>query len=209
MRLQRLTFTSLCLILYVIFEGKFNLGKLYEKLGFNKEIISRGRFAELTAADQRPFRPDEAELFQKSAQNTYKQFRDKAAFSRSMNVDEMEAVAQGRVWTGNDAVKHGLVDAIGGISRAVAIAKQKANIPQERQVDVVEMSRPSPSLPELLSSTGNSLAGVDQSLKELLSEMAFSDGIQARIDGIVLEKMEGAAHGNPLLRLIKDCLSSL
>ncbi|VFQ87470.1 unnamed protein product [Cuscuta campestris] len=126
-----------------------------------------------------------------------------------MNVDEMEAVAQGRVWTGNDAIKHGLVDAIGGISRAVAIAKQKANILQERQVDVVEMSRPSPSLPEILSSTGNSLVGVDRSLKELLSEMAFSDGIQARVDGIMLEKMEGAAHGVPLLRLIKDCLSSL
>lgn len=36
--------------------GKFNLGGLYEKIGFNKEIISRGRFAELTAAEQRPFR---------------------------------------------------------------------------------------------------------------------------------------------------------
>ena len=36
--------------------GKFNLGKLYEKIGFNKEIISRGRYAELTAAEQRPFR---------------------------------------------------------------------------------------------------------------------------------------------------------
>ena len=36
--------------------GKFNLGELYEKVGFNKEIISRGRFAELTAAEQRPFR---------------------------------------------------------------------------------------------------------------------------------------------------------
>lgn len=46
----------------------------------------------------------------------------------------MEEVAQGRVWTGNDAASRGLVDAIGGISRAVAIAKQKANIPQERQV---------------------------------------------------------------------------
>ncbi|GMQ11113.1 hypothetical protein CsSME_00053877 [Camellia sinensis var. sinensis] len=80
--------------------GKFNLGKLYEKIGFNKEILSRGRFAELTVAEHRPFRPDEAELFAKSAQNAYKQFRDKAAYSRSMTVDKMEEVAQGRVWTG-------------------------------------------------------------------------------------------------------------
>ncbi|XP_057767447.1 serine protease SPPA, chloroplastic isoform X2 [Salvia miltiorrhiza] len=64
--------------------GKFNLESLYEKIGFNKEIISRGRYAELTAADQRPFRNDEAELFAKSAQNAYRGFRDKAASSRSM-----------------------------------------------------------------------------------------------------------------------------
>ncbi|XP_051114898.1 serine protease SPPA, chloroplastic isoform X2 [Andrographis paniculata] len=62
--------------------GKFNLGSLYERIGFNKEVISRGRYAELTAADQRPFRPDEAELFAKSAQNAYRSFRDKAASSR-------------------------------------------------------------------------------------------------------------------------------
>lgn len=46
----------------------------------------------------------------------------------------MEKVAQGRVWTGKDAASRGLVDAIGGFSRAVAIAKQKANIPQDSQV---------------------------------------------------------------------------
>jgi len=48
----------------------------------------------------------------------------------------MEEVAQGRVWTGKDAASHGLVDAIGGLSRAIAIAKLKANIPQDRQVDL-------------------------------------------------------------------------
>lgn len=46
----------------------------------------------------------------------------------------MEEVAQGRVWTGNDAAARGLVDAIGGFSRAVAIAKQKANISQDLKV---------------------------------------------------------------------------
>lgn len=46
----------------------------------------------------------------------------------------MEEVAQGRVWSGKDAASRGLVDAIGGFSTAVAIAKHKANIPQDRQV---------------------------------------------------------------------------
>ncbi|OIT38868.1 PREDICTED: serine protease SPPA, chloroplastic [Nicotiana attenuata] len=188
--------------------GKFNLGNLYEKIGFNKEIISRGRYAELTAAEQRPFRPEEAELFAKSAQHAYTQFRDKAALSRSMTVDKMEEVAQGRVWTGNDALSRGLVDAIGGLSRAVAIAKQKANIPQEKQVSLVELSRPSASLPEVLSGIGSSLAGADRTLKELLNDVASSDGIQARMDGVMFEKLGGAAYTNPLFMLIKDCLSS-
>lgn len=55
----------------------------------------------------------------------------------SGQVDKMEESAQGRVWTGKDAASRGLVDAIGGFSRAVAIAKQKANIPQDRQVGFV------------------------------------------------------------------------
>ncbi|KAK3037119.1 hypothetical protein RJ639_031538, partial [Escallonia herrerae] len=184
--------------------GKFNLGKLYERIGFNKDIISRGKYSELTAADQRPFRPDEAELFAKSAQNAYKQFRDKAAYSRSMTVDEMEEFAQGRVWTGNDAASRGLVDAIGGLSRAVAIAKQKADIPQDRQVRLVELSRPSPSLPEVLTGIGSSLVGAENTLKALLQELTSSEGIQARMDGIMFQKLEGDIYANPILTLIKD-----
>ncbi|KAK2985724.1 hypothetical protein RJ640_023691 [Escallonia rubra] len=189
--------------------GKFNLGKLYERIGFNKDIISRGKYSELTAADQRPFRPDEAELFAKSAQNAYKQFRDKAAYSRSMTVDEMEEFAQGRVWTGNDAASRGLVDAIGGLSRAVAIAKQKADIPQDRQVRLVELSRPSPSLPEVLTGIGSSLVGAENTLKALLQELTSSDGIQARMDGIMFQKLEGDIYANPILTLIKDYISSI
>lgn len=56
-------------------------------------------------------------------------------------IDEMEEVAQGRVWTGKDAASQGLVDAIGGLSRAVAIAKQKANIPQDTQVGSIILLR--------------------------------------------------------------------
>ncbi|CAN6585002.1 unnamed protein product [Malus baccata var. baccata] len=189
--------------------GKFNLGKLYEKIGFNKEIISRGKYAEVLAAEQRPFRPEEAELFAKSAQNAYKQFRDKAAFSRSMTVDKMEEVAQGRVWTGNDAASRGLVDAIGGFSRAVAIAKLKANIPQDRQVALVELARPSPTLPELLSGIGATLVGVDRTMKEVLQELTFSDGVQARMDGIMFQRLEGASQANPIFSLLKDYFGSL
>uniref|UniRef100_A0A803N387 Peptidase S49 domain-containing protein n=1 Tax=Chenopodium quinoa TaxID=63459 RepID=A0A803N387_CHEQI len=138
--------------------GKFNLGKLYEKIGFNKEIISRGKFAELTAAEQRSFRPEEAELFAKSAQHAYTQFRDKAAYSRSMPIrwKKMHKEESGPEVM---LLLEDFVDALGGMGRAVAIAKQKANIPQEQPVTLVEVSRPSPSLPEILSGIGVLLLG--------------------------------------------------
>uniref|UniRef100_A0A0D6R6D8 Peptidase S49 domain-containing protein n=1 Tax=Araucaria cunninghamii TaxID=56994 RepID=A0A0D6R6D8_ARACU len=193
--------------------GKFNLNSLYERIGFNKEIISRGRFAELDA-EQRPFRPDEEELFAKSAQNAYKQFRDKAAFSRSMSVDKMEAVAQGRVWTGKAASSLGLVDAIGGFSRAVAIAKEKAGIPLEKKVSLVELSRGSPSLLEFISGGADALASIlslirlDESVKDLFEEFSPS-GVQARMDGIICQLLGEHRDGQVFLKLIKDYLSSI
>ncbi|KAJ6814345.1 serine protease SPPA, chloroplastic [Iris pallida] len=189
--------------------GKFSLSKLYERIGYNKEVISRGKYAELFAAEQRPLRPDEAELLKKSAENAYQQFRDKAAFSRSMTVDQMEEVAQGRVWSGNDAVARGLVDAIGGFSRAVAIAKHKAKIPQDRPVRLVEMSKPSPSLPEILTGIGSSLFGVQRTVQELLQDLTSSSGVQARMDGILFERLENSSDTKMIFQLIKDYLGSL
>ncbi|XP_078159412.1 signal peptide peptidase [Carex rostrata] len=189
--------------------GRFSLQKLYERIGFNKEVLSRGKFSEFRAADQRPLRPDEAELFAKSTQHTYRQFRDKAAFSRSMDLDEMENVAQGRVWSGRDAASRGLVDSIGGFSRAVAIAKLKANIPQDRKVRLVEMSKPSPSLQGLLTGIGSSLIGIDRAAKQVLNDVSAISGVQARMDSITFEGLGEATDVEQILALVKDYLSAL
>ncbi|KAL7114772.1 hypothetical protein ACP275_04G142200 [Erythranthe tilingii] len=189
--------------------GKINLGKLYENIGFNKEIISRGKYAELVAADHRPFRADEAELFAKRAQDMYKGFVEKAAISRSMTVEKMEQAAQGRVWSGHDAVSLGLVDAIGGLSRAVAIAKQKANIPLEEQVTLVEVSRSSTYPLEILMNMGNSVVEADEAVKELIHEMGSSNVVQARMEGILFEKMDGSPYANSIFTFIKHYLRSL
>lgn len=83
-----------------------------------------------------------------------------------------------------------------------------ANCNKHVQVTLVEMSRPSPSLPEVLSGIG-SLAGVDRKLKGLLEDLTFADGVQARMDGIMFQRFEGASYANPILNLIKDYLSSI
>ncbi|KAI3504716.1 hypothetical protein L1887_26393 [Cichorium endivia] len=188
---------------------KFNLGKLHERIGFNNEIISKERFTDLYAAD-RPFIPDEEKLFAESAQNTYKRFRNKAAASRPMSVDKMEEITQGRVWTGNDAASRGLVDAIGGLSCAVAIAKHKANIPHhKRLVTLVEVSKQSLSLPQILFHMLTSATGLDTSLKQLHDGSTTSDGVQACMDGIMFQGSKGSSLADPIFDMLKDYLSSL
>lgn len=54
---------------------------------------------------------------------------------RNFQIEKLEEVAQGRVWTGKAALDRGLVDTLGGISKAVAIAKQKAGIAEDQQVN--------------------------------------------------------------------------
>nr|GEX39003.1 serine protease SPPA, chloroplastic [Tanacetum cinerariifolium] len=68
-----------------VVRAKFNWGKLYEKIGYNEEIISKGQFSELNAS-HRSFRPEEKKLYAESTQAMYKVFRDNAASSRSMSV---------------------------------------------------------------------------------------------------------------------------
>lgn len=77
------------------------------------------------------------------------------------------------------------------------------------QVTLVEMSKPSPSLPELLSGIGSTLVGVDRTLKVLLEELTSVEGVQARMDGIIFEKMDEASYGNPIVNILKDYLGSL
>ncbi|GLC74286.1 hypothetical protein PLESTF_001485100 [Pleodorina starrii] len=136
--------------------GKFNLSELYGKIGYNKELISWGRFAQLLA-DNRTFSAEEEALFDSSAQHAYESFRNKAAASRGLAVEEMQAVAQGRVWSGNAARKVRLVDALGGINRALALARHAAGIPPEERLTVVELGKMRPSPTALLG--GGALAG--------------------------------------------------
>ncbi|GJN22137.1 hypothetical protein PR202_gb09675 [Eleusine coracana subsp. coracana] len=122
-------------------------------------------------------------------------------------IDQMEVVAQGRVWSGQDAFSRGLVDSLGGVSQALAIAKQKANIPKDKKVQLVEILKPSPTLPEILSGIGGSLLGVDRAMKGVLQDVILQSGVQARMDGIIFESLGDMSGGNQLFVLIKDLIN--
>merc|ERR1712176_1179796 len=151
--------------------GKFNLEELNEKIGYNTEAISKGKFAELNTSS-RAFEDFEEDYFKAGAQKAYESFRDKAAFSRNMSKESMEEVAQGRVWTGQDAHERGLVDHIGGFDTALEVCKEMAKIPEGdavRFMEVKSTKNGSPVLELLRNSTTvfSKLATVYTALEKL------------------------------------------
>jgi protease IV len=116
--------------------GKYALGGTFEKLGLNLEATSRGRYAQLTSP-VRPFDPAERAKVEEQMQATYDLFVERTAEGRKTTPEKIDAVAQGRVWTGAQAKAHGLVDELGGLMRAVAIAKERAKIAANREVEIV------------------------------------------------------------------------
>ncbi len=85
----------------------------------------------------RPFTPEERAKVQESMQAFYDQFVEKVAESRHTSPEKIDQVAQGRVWTGQQAKQVGLVDQLGGLQEALAVAKQRARIPVNEEVQVV------------------------------------------------------------------------
>jgi protease-4 len=119
-----------------IYGGKIVTGGLYEKLGIGVEAISAGRHAEMNSP-VRPFNEAERAKMEGQLKAFYDQFVEKVARARKMTPEAVDAVAQGRVWTGRQAKDRGLVDVLGGLDRAVALAKERAKIPASQQVELV------------------------------------------------------------------------
>jgi protease IV len=132
-----------------IFGGKFVTGGLYEKLGAHIESTSIGKRAEINGP-ARPYNPDEVKKLQEQLQAFYDQFVEKVADARHSTPEKIDAIAQGRVWTGRQAKQNGLVDELGGLDRAIAIAKQRAKIAADSDVEIVAYP-PRKSFYELLS----------------------------------------------------------
>ncbi len=72
---------------------------------------------------------------------SYEHFLAKVAEGRNMTRDEVHRIGEGRVWTGRDGLRIGLVDEIGGLDRAIAIAKKEAGIPEDQEIEMVELPR--------------------------------------------------------------------
>jgi protease IV len=119
-----------------VFSGKFNLGGLYEKVGLSRGTVVRGRNATLFSSWE-PWTKEQRAKIRQMNEVFYETFVTKAAAGRKKTRDQIDAVAQGRVWTGRQALAAGLVDALGGLDRAVQLAREKARIPSGQETTLV------------------------------------------------------------------------
>jgi protease-4 len=104
-----------------------NLEGLNKKLGFTFDGVKTNKMSDAISMN-RPFNPEEREMMQLYINSGYELFVKRCADGRGMSTDGIKAIAEGRVWTGVDAKQIGLVDVLGGLSDAVAIAAKKAGL---------------------------------------------------------------------------------
>lgn len=127
-----------------------NISGLYDKLGLVEENVKRGRYADMLLA-ARKLSDYEKQLFDDRLFQTYKEFVTKAAQSRAMTYTELDVYAKGRSWIGEQAKKNGLIDELGGLDRAIELAKEKAGLDSTEKIKIVVYTTQKGWLKKLLS----------------------------------------------------------
>jgi protease-4 len=116
--------------------GKFNMRGLYDKLGISYDFVTRGPFA-LIHGEYDNWTPEEAEMVAENHWKGYNDWVEDIAEHRGLTFDQVDSVARGRVWTGRQALERNLVDKLGGLDKAIAELKRKAEIPADADVTIV------------------------------------------------------------------------
>ena len=149
-----------------VFGGKLNMKGFYNKIGLTKEIIAHGQNATLYS-DYGGFTPTERERVEKMMKTVYKDFVSKAAAGRDKPFDEIDEIAQGRVWTGKQAKALGLVDELGGLDTALSLAKAQAGFADDDDVNLIVLPKQKPFLEEILERMVEDMEGSIQLPLEL------------------------------------------
>lgn len=116
--------------------GKFVVQGGLDKIGVATGSVSEGPFAEMSSPF-RPFSPAERARVEDQMRTTYELFVKRVADGRQQTPARIDAVAQGRVWTGHQARELGLVDELGGLDVAIRRAAERAKLDQSRGVNLV------------------------------------------------------------------------
>ena len=123
-----------------VFGVLFNIQEIANKNGITWDVVKIGKFADLNTTS-RPKTEDELVLIQKMVDSIYERFITNVATARNLAPEKVEEIAQGRVWSGANAQKLGLVDEIGGIETAIKVAAEEAELGDSWKVEEYPKSR--------------------------------------------------------------------
>jgi len=180
-----------------------NLSGTLEKLGIRLERLSRGKNAGLMSLMAPPEEVN-LKLIGRYMEEFYWKFVEKVAAGRDMTRDEVHKIAQGRVWTGRQAIENGLIDALGGLEDAIQVAKVKAGLTDEMNWEIKEM----PEAPDIFDALSESL-GLARSAASLRKAMGIGplesmllDHPQIRSRLARLASIFTICHEDPILLLM-------
>ncbi len=183
-----------------IFYGKADVSELLAKVGVNIEVRKTSPRAD-TDAFYRGFTDDERVELQHKIQQFYDVFLDRVAQGRHLTKEEVDVVGQGRVWAGQQALDHKLVDQMGGLRHALGAARALANLPDDAPIEEYPALQTSLleyalNLVGLKVGAGIDVGGLPLQVKELLRGVAplalYGDGkALARMEWVPLEDTVG------------------
>jgi protease-4 len=116
-----------------VLSGKLVTGGLWQKLLFNRETIAFGDHV-LLESDERPFTDEERAIVRADIDRIYASFLKLVGAARKMTSEEVDAIGQGKVWTGRQALERKLVDQLGGLDEGIAKARALAGLPEKAPV---------------------------------------------------------------------------
>ena len=132
------------------------LSGLFEKFGVGVEAMTRGEHADLLLAS-RPLSPRTRRWLRAEVRDAYQTFLGRVAEGRELTPEAVDAIGQGRVWTGAQASEIGLVDALGGLRAAVLEAKSAVGLEADADVALVAYPLPKPLVEQISEALGASL----------------------------------------------------
>ncbi|MGE5203753.1 MAG: signal peptide peptidase SppA [Acidobacteriota bacterium] len=146
--------------------GKFVTAGLWKLLGVSWGSVSFGENSGMFSTLE-DFSPAQHARFETFLDAVYADFKDRVAKGRKMDAAAVEAVAKGRVWTGEEAKARGLVDELGGFSTALALAKDAAHVPADQDVTLRQFPPPE-TLTDILARIASRGGSEDASMEPSL-----------------------------------------
>ncbi|CCG42632.1 signal peptide peptidase SppA [Magnetospirillum molischianum] len=172
-----------------VFTGKVILDEFWNKLGISWDELHRGDNAAMWSMN-RPFPPEAQARINTMLDAIYADFTGKAVEGRSIPAERIDQLARGRVWSGEDARTHGMVDGLGGWYEAVAAIRELAHLKPQDPINLVEFPQPRKPWEVLAEAvSGGSLA----ERKALLRAVSVLDPLLAPLAALPTPRDGGAA----------------